>query len=57
MLEDLRRRVPDAIEVWAGGLLWERARRLLPGVRYITQLQQIPVALAECRAAHGLEGA
>lgn len=55
MLEDLRARVPPSIEIWAGGRVWKRARRPLPGVRLITELTQIPEALAAIRrrrAAH-----
>jgi DNA-binding transcriptional MerR regulator len=46
MLEDLRDRLPGDVEVWAGGKLWTRSRRPVPGVRFITLLAQIPAALA-----------
>lgn len=46
MLEDLRNRLPGDVEVWAGGKLWTRARRPVPGVRFVTELAQIPAALA-----------
>jgi MerR family transcriptional regulator, light-induced transcriptional regulator len=49
MLEDLRARVPAHIEIWAGGRLWTRARRPVPGVRFITLLTQIPGVIAEHR--------
>jgi methylmalonyl-CoA mutase cobalamin-binding subunit len=49
MLEDIRARVPPGIEIWAGGKLWIRARRPVAGVRFVTQLAQIPAALAAHR--------
>jgi MerR family transcriptional regulator, light-induced transcriptional regulator len=49
MLADLRARLPAGIELWAGGRLWARARRAVEGVRFITQLAQIPQALAAHR--------
>lgn len=49
MLEDLRDRLPGDVEVWAGGKLWTRARRPVPGVRFVTLLSQIPAALGAHR--------
>jgi DNA-binding transcriptional MerR regulator/methylmalonyl-CoA mutase cobalamin-binding subunit len=49
MLEDLRGRLPPSVDVWAGGKLWTRARRPLPGVRFITRLTEIPEVLAAHR--------
>lgn len=49
MLKDLRGRLPDDVEVWAGGRLWTRARRPVPGVRFVTRLTQIPAVLAAHR--------
>lgn len=46
MLEDLRDRLPGDVEVWAGGKLWTRSRRPVPGIRFVTLLAQIPAALA-----------
>lgn len=46
MLKDLRDRLPGDVEVWAGGKLWTRSRRPVPGVRFVTLLAQIPAALA-----------
>lgn len=46
MLEDLRSRLPAEVEIWAGGRLWVRARRPLSGVRFVTDLTQIPQVLA-----------
>ncbi len=53
MLEDLRARLPAEIEIWAGGKLWARAPRPVPGVRFVTLLTQIPGALAARRGSHG----
>lgn len=52
MLEDLRGRVPARIDIWAGGKLWARTHRRVPGVRFITVLTQIPQALAAHRRQH-----
>ena len=52
MLTDLRDRLPERIEIWAGGALWARLRRRLPGVRFITRLEQLPRVIAEYRAEH-----
>lgn len=49
MLEDLRARLPASVEVWAGGKLWTRARRPVPGVRFVTLLTQIPGAVTAHR--------
>lgn len=49
MLEDLRTRLPADIDLWAGGKLWTRVRRPLPGVRFVSLLTQIPGALAATR--------
>jgi MerR family transcriptional regulator, light-induced transcriptional regulator len=46
MLEDLRARLAAEVEIWAGGKLWNRARRPVRGVRFVTQLTQIPAILA-----------
>jgi len=53
MLEDLRMRLPAEVEIWAGGRLWARARRTLPGVRFVTGLRQIPEVLAAHRDSRG----
>ena len=52
MLTDLRDRLPERIEIWAGGALWARLRRRLPGVRFITRLEQLPRVIAEYRTEH-----
>ena len=49
MLQDLRAQLPASIEIWAGGALWARARRLPPGIRFVSRLEHIPHALRECR--------
>ena len=49
MLQDLRSRLPAKIDIWAGGKLWIRARRPVPGVRFVTLLTQIPAVLAAQR--------
>lgn len=46
MLEDLRVRLPANVDVWAGGKLWTRSRRPMPGVRFVAQLGEIPALLA-----------
>ncbi len=50
MLQDLRARLPESIEIWAGGALWSRLRRRPPGVRFVSRLEQISPLLAEYRA-------
>jgi DNA-binding transcriptional MerR regulator len=45
MLQDLRARLPANVEIWAGGKLWTRARRHVPGVRFVTLLTEIPGAV------------
>lgn len=52
MLEDLRTRLPATVEIWAGGKLWTRARQPAPGVRFVTELTQVPGALAAYRESH-----
>ena len=52
MLQDLRARLPAAIEVWAGGALWERAQHVLDGVRFISRLEQIQSLLGAYRESH-----
>jgi methylmalonyl-CoA mutase cobalamin-binding subunit len=52
MLQDLRARLPAAIEVWAGGALWERAQHVLDGVRFISRLEQIQRLLGAYRESH-----
>jgi hypothetical protein len=53
MVEDLRARLPAETELWAGGKLWVRARRPVPGVRFVTLLTQIPGVVAAQRESPG----
>lgn len=53
MLEDLRGRLPPSVAVWAGGKLWTRARRPVPGVQFVTLLTQIPGVIAAHRESRG----
>lgn len=46
MLADLRARVDAGIEIWAGGSIWQRARKQIEGVTLIASLDQIPEAIA-----------
>ena len=50
-LAALRQRLDPEIELWAGGSIWLRAHKRIPGARTITALAQIPQALADWRAA------
>ncbi|MBW4050779.1 MAG: cobalamin B12-binding domain-containing protein [Proteobacteria bacterium] len=52
MLEDLRKRLPDNVDVWAGGKLWTRARRSVPGVRSSRCSHKYPEGL-RCAASRG----
>jgi methanogenic corrinoid protein MtbC1 len=49
MLEELRVRLPPNVDLWAGGKLWNRSRRLVPGVRFVGELGEIPALLAAYR--------
>jgi len=49
-LTDLRARLDRGIALWAGGSIWQRVRRTLPGVRLIARLDVIQGALAEWRS-------
>jgi MerR family transcriptional regulator, light-induced transcriptional regulator len=49
-LADLRLRLDRGIELWAGGSIWQRARKRIPGVTTIASLTAIPAALSEWRA-------
>lgn len=53
MLQDLRARLPGSVDIWAGGKLWTRAHRIVPGVRFIPVLTQIPAALASHSESRG----
>ena len=46
---ELRRHLDRGVELWAGGALWQRVRKSIPGVRMLGSLTDIPPALAEWR--------
>ena len=48
-LADLRQRLDAQIELWAGGALWSRVRKRVPGVRIVSALSDIYAALADWR--------
>jgi DNA-binding transcriptional MerR regulator/methylmalonyl-CoA mutase cobalamin-binding subunit len=48
-IAELRRHLDRGVELWAGGAVWERVRKPLPGVRVLSALSDIPPALAEWR--------
>jgi MerR family transcriptional regulator, light-induced transcriptional regulator len=50
-LVDLRKRLPRNIELWAGGKLWARTRKDLPGVTMMASLAAIPAAIQAWREA------
>jgi MerR family transcriptional regulator, light-induced transcriptional regulator len=50
-LAELREWLDPEIELWAGGSIWQRAHKRMPGVHTISCLSQIPRALADWRAA------
>ena len=54
-VSDLRKRLDHKIGLWAGGTLWLRARRPMPGVAIITTLTAIPDALRAWRAQHAVD--
>jgi MerR family transcriptional regulator, light-induced transcriptional regulator len=44
-LADLRQRLDRGIALWAGGSVWQRARKTVPGITTIASLTVIPEAL------------
>ena len=48
-VEELRRQLDAGDELWAGGALWQRVRKSLPGVRTLTSLADIMPALTDWR--------
>jgi MerR family transcriptional regulator, light-induced transcriptional regulator len=50
-LADLRKRLPRKVELWAGGKLWGRTRKDLPGVTMMASLAAIPAAIQAWREA------
>ena len=53
-LADLRKRLDRKTVLWAGGSIWQRARKQIPGVTTIASLDAIPAALAAWREQHPL---
>ena len=51
-LADLRRRLDRRTRLWAGGSLWQRLRRNIPGVTTIASLEEIPSVLESWREKH-----
>lgn len=51
-LADLRQRLDRKIALWAGGCIWQRVRKTLPGVTAIASLEAIPAALVAWREQH-----
>jgi MerR family transcriptional regulator, light-induced transcriptional regulator len=49
-LTELRQLLPPDVEIWAGGLASVLQKRPLPGIRVITSLEDVPVAIAHWRA-------
>ncbi len=53
MLQELRAQLPQSIEIWAGGALWDHAQDVPPGIRLVSRLEHIPHELAEFGQRHG----
>ena len=51
-LSELRERVDRKCALWAGGSLWQRTRKDIPGVTIIASLAAIPDALQSWRKQH-----
>lgn len=51
-LEELRRRLPETIEIWVGGEGAERSARPVDGIRLVANLADLPTTIAEWRRAH-----
>jgi methanogenic corrinoid protein MtbC1 len=51
-LVDLRSKMPRSVDIWAGGSCPILYRRAIEGVRTLTELHDVPVALGEWRQAH-----
>lgn len=56
-LQELRARLPAEVELWAGGHSTALQRRVVQGVRVVTQIGEIAAQLSRWRAAHGGAGA
>ena len=55
-LEDLRGRLDPAVEIWAGGSIWQRARKGVAGVTPIPDLAGVAKVVAEWRAGSNRPG-
>ena len=51
-LSELRRQLPDTVEIWAGGRCPVLHRRALPGVVTLGPLEDIPAQIQSWRAGH-----
>lgn len=54
---DLRRHLDQDIELWAGGSVWGRVRKPIPGVRMLASLADISPALADWRGRQSASAA
>ena len=52
MLAGVRQLLDPAVALWAGGSIWQRARRQVEGTLTLATLTDIPAALAQWRATH-----
>ena len=50
-------RLDPRIELWAGGAVWERVRKTMPGTRLLASVSDIPPALADWRQLHTAQAA
>jgi MerR family transcriptional regulator, light-induced transcriptional regulator len=48
-LADLRKQLDRKVALWAGGSIWQRVRKTIPGVTAIASLEVIPAELAAWR--------
>jgi MerR family transcriptional regulator, light-induced transcriptional regulator len=51
-LSELRQQLPSEVEVWAGGLASILQRKPPEGIRVVTSLKEIPVALGTWKSSH-----
>jgi DNA-binding transcriptional MerR regulator/methylmalonyl-CoA mutase cobalamin-binding subunit len=54
-VSDLRKRLDRKIGLWAGGSLWHRTHKSIPGVLMMASLTAIPEALQAWRAQHAVD--
>ena len=53
-LIDLRKGLDRKIGLWAGGSIWQRARKPIPGVTLIASLDAIPAGITAWREQYGI---